>query len=48
MNKEHILSEIKRTADENGGAPLGLKSNEPLMKTVEHRLDVVDLRRTQE
>lgn len=23
MNKEHILSEIKRTADENGGAPLG-------------------------
>lgn len=23
MNKEHILSEIKRTAKENGGAPLG-------------------------
>ena len=24
MNKEHILSEIKRTADENGGIPLGM------------------------
>jgi hypothetical protein len=24
MKKEHILSEIKRTADENGGVPLGI------------------------
>lgn len=23
INKEHILSEVKRTADENGGTPLG-------------------------
>lgn len=23
MNKEHIISEIKRTAEENGGVPLG-------------------------
>ena len=23
MDKEHILSEIKRTAEENGGTPLG-------------------------
>ncbi len=24
MDKEHILSEIKRTTQENGGAPLGM------------------------
>jgi hypothetical protein len=24
MNKQHILKEIKRTAEENGGLPLGL------------------------
>lgn len=23
MNKQHIISEIKRTAEENGGVPLG-------------------------
>lgn len=25
MNKQHILSEIKRTAEENGGVPLGMQ-----------------------
>jgi hypothetical protein len=39
MNRQHIISEIKRTAEENGGVPLGKDQDQDDIKYLRSIID---------